>query len=224
MTPLHHWFVANIPHGKIPSELYPTYPLHSSQFKHLTASGKMQFKLFFTQTSLKCSVNRQYEKYPKDITLVRNPSIKRKSFRTPCEPICLKFSNDVAQLLFVLEKKKRKQQQKKKKTCQSFLSTKQFRLHVNKDRVRLSESVFPCVHLQGLVAKHKSTFLIVFPAADFTAYCKVQWTGSCTEPQLQFFTSIKKKNNQDLDTVHTYLSTELKHQTGTAVVRVRSEH
>lgn len=126
------------------------------------------------------------------ITLVRNPSIKRKSFRTPCEPICLKFSNDVAQLLFVLEKKK-KTTTTKKKTCQSFLSTKQFRLHVNKDRVRLSESVFPCVHLQGLVAKHKSTFLIVFPAADFTAYCKVQWTGSCTEPQLQFFTSIKKK-------------------------------
>lgn len=90
-----------------------------------------------------------------------------------------------------------------------------------KQRLGLAFTVFfPCVHLRVLVAQRKSTFLIVFPAAGFTAYCKVQWTGSCTEAQLQVFTSIKKKKkNTDLDTVHTYLSTELKPQTGTAVVQ-----
>lgn len=44
----------------------PPIPPPSSQFKHLTASGKMRFNLFSLRTSLKCSVNTQYEKYPKD--------------------------------------------------------------------------------------------------------------------------------------------------------------
>lgn len=70
------------------------------------------------------------------ITLVKNLSVKRESFRTPCEPICLKFSKDVAELLFVHEKKE------KKKKCQSFLSTKHFRLHVNKGWVWLSQCFF----------------------------------------------------------------------------------
>lgn len=146
------------------------------------------------------------------ITLVKNPSVKRESFRTPCEPICLKFSKDVAQLLFVPEKKK------KKKKHTSFLSTEQFRSHVNNGRVRLSEHLFPCVHLQGLVAKRKSTFLIVFPAAGFTAYCKVQWTGSWTELQLQFFASIKNKKTKRKTRLG-HGTTELKPQTGTAVVQ-----
>ena len=81
------------------------------------------------------------------ITLVKNPSVKRESFRIPCEPICLKFSKDVAQLLFVHEKKKI---EKKKKPRQSFLSTEQFRLHINKGWVYLSECLFffPCFHLR----------------------------------------------------------------------------
>lgn len=43
----------------------PPFLLQSSQFKHLTASGNVQFKLFSLRTSLKCSVNWQHENIPR---------------------------------------------------------------------------------------------------------------------------------------------------------------
>lgn len=77
----------------------PPIPLHNSQFKHLTASGKMQFKLFslrhLSNAVLTDSLKNTLKTH---ITLVEKQGVKRKTFRTPCEPICLKPSRDAVLL------------------------------------------------------------------------------------------------------------------------------
>lgn len=81
----------------------PPIPLHSSQFKHLTASGKMQFKLFSLRRLSNAVLTDSMKNTLKThITLVKKQGVKRKTFRTPCEPICLKLSRDVVLLLSVL--------------------------------------------------------------------------------------------------------------------------
>lgn len=58
MTSPHHWFVASLPHGKIPSELYPNQPLFIVPNSNMDSLWKGAVQVVFTQMSLKCSINR----------------------------------------------------------------------------------------------------------------------------------------------------------------------
>lgn len=53
MTSPHHWFVASLPHGKIPSELYPNQPLFIVPNSNMDSLWKGAVQVVFTQMSLK---------------------------------------------------------------------------------------------------------------------------------------------------------------------------
>lgn len=48
MTSLHHWFFANLPHGKIPSEFYPTFPPSELPIQTFDSLWKRAVQVVFT--------------------------------------------------------------------------------------------------------------------------------------------------------------------------------
>lgn len=66
MTPPYHWFSASLPHGDIPSELYPHLSAFIAPNSNIDRLWKGADWLFSpTQTPLKCRVNRQAKKMPR---------------------------------------------------------------------------------------------------------------------------------------------------------------
>lgn len=104
MTPPYHWFSASLPHGDIPSELYPNLSAFIAPNSNIHRLWKGADWLFSpTQTPLKCRVNRRAKKNAQKthISFGQKQGVRSKTFNASCELICLKFSGEEALLLSI---------------------------------------------------------------------------------------------------------------------------